>query len=332
MGFHHFARSLLENIAITFDDIDTFYQEYIMTQHIQKHDQLIKVGVSPLSWVNEVLDDLGKGTKADQCLSEAKTAGYAGVETSKIFPSDPSELKTLLHKHDLQLISGWYSGFLTEKSVEDEFKDVISHAELLKACGSSVMVYGECGHMAQDALDIPMSHRLTLSLDAWKHYGERLTLFAEKVKSEFDIRIAYHHHLMMVAEKLDEIRTLMNTTGDAVGLLLDTGHAYAGGFNYTDLISEFGSRINHIHLKDVRKNIFKDIKNRDASFNEGVRAGMFTVPGDGMIDYEPLAQFLKNSNYSGWILVEAEQDPAKANPLSMVSSAYQFIRKQILKN
>ncbi|CAI3959755.1 Sugar phosphate isomerase/epimerase (YcjR) (PDB:3KTC) (PUBMED:30742415) [Commensalibacter communis] len=142
------------------------------------------------------------------------------------------------------------------------------------------MVYGECGHMAQDALDIPMSHRLTLSLDAWKHYGERLTLFAEKVKSEFDIQIAYHHHLMMVAEKLDEIRTLMNTIGEAVGLLLDTGHAYAGGFDYAILISEFGSRIKHIHLKDVRGNIFKDIQNKDASFNEGVRAGMFTVPGD----------------------------------------------------
>ncbi|WP_024845698.1 myo-inosose-2 dehydratase [Paracoccus pantotrophus] len=291
----------------------------------------VRLGVSPLSWVNEVLDDLGKDTTAETCLTQASATGYAGVELSRIFPKEPAALKGLLGGHGLDLVSGWHSGFLADRTVEEEIAAVREHASLLKACGVSIMVYGECGRMPEKALDIGMSNRLRLGADEWAAYGERLTRFAQALHDEFGLGMAYHHHLMMVAETLDEVRAVMSASGPAVGLLLDTGHAFAAGYDYAVLIKEFGPRINHIHLKDVREQILADVRTGDLSFNDAVRAGLFTVPGDGAVDYGPLAGFLSEGAYSGWLVVEAEQDPQKAPPAATVERAYRFVTETILK-
>jgi inosose dehydratase len=290
----------------------------------------LRLGVSPLSWVNEVLEEFGRGTTAETCLSEAAAAGYAGVELSRIFPREPRALSSLLSGHGLRLVSGWHSGFLADRGVAAELEAVRAHAGLLQACGASVMVYGECGRMAENALDVPMSARLRLAREEVAAYGERLTRFAEALRDEFGLALAYHHHLMMVAETLDEIRAVMAATGPAVGLLLDTGHAAAGGFDYARLIEEFGPRINHIHLKDARAGVLAEVRARDLSFNDAVRAGMFTVPGDGMVDFGPLARFLDEGRYAGWLVVEAEQDPAKAPPAATVARAHGFVTERIL--
>ena len=137
--------------------------------------------------------------------------------------------------------------------------------------------------------------------------------------------MAYHHHLMMVAETFDEVSRLFDATGREVGLLLDTGHADAGGFDYPKLIGRFGDRIVHIHLKDVRGDVMADVRRTDRSFNDGVRAGMFTVPGDGRIDFAPLARFVRESGYRGWLVVEAEQDNTKAPPRAAVTRAFDTI-------
>jgi len=292
----------------------------------------LRLGISPLSWVNEVLDDLGKDTRAETCLSEAAAAGYAGVELSKIFPKeDPAALKALLDGYGLSLATGWYNGFLADRSVEEELQAVVGHAELLAGCGSQVLVYGECARMPDNALDIGMSARLQLAADEWPVYGERLTRFAETVQARFGLALSYHHHLMMVAETLDEVRTLMGNTSPDVGLLLDTGHAYAAGYDYSILIDEFGGRINHIQLKDVRADIMADVRARDLSFNAGVRAGMFTIPGDGVLDFTDMARFVKSGRYRGqWLVVEAEQDPQKAPPAETVARAFRFVTQHIL--
>lgn len=291
----------------------------------------VRLGVSPLSWVNEVLEDLGAGTSAEQCLSEAKAAGFEGVETSRIFPAEPAALGAALSRHGLDLVSGWHSGLLATGSVENEIESVRDHARLLAGCGAKVMVYGECAHMAENALDIPMGGRLELGRDAFASYGERLTRFAEAVRAEYGLGLAYHHHLMMVAERLDEVRAVMDASGEAVGLLLDTGHARAGGFDYSALIEAYAPRINHIHLKDVRGEVLARIRETGGSFNEGVRAGMFTVPGDGEVDFGPLARFIGSGRYSGWLVVEAEQDPRKAPPAETVTRARRFVSETILE-
>jgi inosose dehydratase len=291
---------------------------------------MVRVGVSPLSWVNEVLEDLGRGTSAETCLREAAEAGYQGVELSRIFPKKLGELAELLSRFGLQLISGWHSGFLADRSVAEELEAVEAHASLLRACGTDIMVYGECGSMVADALDVPMSRRLRMSPELVPGYGERLTRFAEALSDAYELRLAYHHHLMMVAERLDEVASVMDATGEAVGLLLDTGHAHAGGFSYHQLIERFPARINHIHLKDVRGPVMSEVRERDLTFNEGVRKGMFTVPGDGILDFGPLSQFVVGGTFKGWMVVEAEQDPVQAPPASAVKRARNFVRDHIL--
>lgn len=290
----------------------------------------MRLGISPLSWVNEVLEDLGRGTSAETILTDAKAAGFEGVELSRVFPNDPMQLSRMLFSHGLGFVSGWYSGFLADRTVEEELAAVSKHAGLLRTCGANVMVYGECGHMVDDALDVPLARRLRLPAERFAAYGARLTVFAEAVKDEFDLKLAYHHHLMMAAETLDEIRAVMSNTGPAVGLLLDTGHAAAAGFDYARLIDEFGPRINHIHLKDVRAEVMAKVRNEAISFNDGVRLGMFTIPGDGGVDFGPVARFVGTGTYSGWLVVEAEQDPSKAPPAETVARAYRHVTENIL--
>lgn len=292
---------------------------------------MLRLGVSPLSWVNEVLEDLGKGTTATTCLAEAAKAGYAGVELSRIFPRDAALLSGLLARHNLQLISGWHSGFLTDRSVAEELEAVRTHAALLRDCGASVMVYGECGCMAEAALDIPLDKRLRLAPEQIARYGASLTQFADALANEYGLALAYHHHLMMVAETLDEITAIMNASGPSVGLLLDTGHAAAAGFDYVRLIERFGDRINHIHLKDVRQTVLAKTHACGWSFNQAVRAGLFTVPGDGEVDFNPLSRFIANHGYCGWLVVEAEQDPALAPPRQTVERASHFVKEKIMK-
>jgi inosose dehydratase len=286
----------------------------------------VRLGVSPLSWINEVIEEFGRDTPAETCLREAAEAGYTGVETSRKLPTDPGALTELLGGFGLNLASGWHSGRLAEDGVEAEMTAVAHHARLLSAMGCKVMVYGETAMMADgDPLDVGMSARRIMSTDEVPAYARRLTDFAHRLMEEYGLRLAYHHHLMMVAETGDEIDRLMHRTGPEVGLLLDTGHAAAGGVDYTHLIERHGDRVAHIHLKDLRKDVFDRVRREDLSFNAGVRAGMFTVPGDGDLDFAPLARFVEDSGYAGWLVVEAEQDPALAPPLPAVSRAQTHI-------
>lgn len=286
-----------------------------------------KVGVSPLAWTNDVLDDLGGDIPLEVCLSEARAAGYTGVELGRKFPRQASALQPLLERHGLALVSGWHSGMLAESGVAEELDRVGAHADLLRAMGSSVMVYGECGCMLPgDPLSAPMSRRLTIAAGDLQAYASRLTEFGDRVQSRWGLRLAYHHHLMMVAETFDEVSALFDRVGSSVQLLLDTGHAAAAGFAPESLIARFGARIGHIHLKDVRRAVMDRVRTDDLSFNDGVRAGMFTVPGDGTIDFEPVARFVRESGYAGWLVVEAEQDPTRAPPLAMVSKGREHVR------
>ncbi len=286
----------------------------------------VRLGVSPLSWANDVLEDHGAGISLDTCLGDAADVGYQGVELGRKFPRDAATLGPLLQRFGLALASGWHSGFLAERSVEAEMAAVADHAALLKALGASVMVYGECAMMAPGSpLDAPMLHRQLMPKTDVAAYAARLTEFGRRLKGEYGLTLAYHHHLMMVAETFDEVSRLFDVAGRDAGLLLDTGHAHAGGFDSAKLIERFGDRIVHIHLKDVRDAVMGDVRKSNRSFNESVRAGMFTAPGDGRIDFAPVADFVRRSGYRGWMVVEAEQDPAAAPPKPAVARAFQHI-------
>jgi inosose dehydratase len=285
----------------------------------------VHLGVSPLSWTNDVLIELGGHIPLEICLSDAAEIGYEGVELGRKFPRNSRELLPILSKHQLELIGGWYSGFLTERSVTEEWKAAAAHIELLKNCGSRILVYGECGLMVGDSpWDEALSKKPAFKQIDLAAYAHKLGDFALRLK-EAGITLAYHYHLKMVVEKAQEIEAFCQKTRPEVGLLLDTGHAYAAGADYSHILRNFGSRIVHIHLKDVRRKVLERARQNDCSFNSAVRDGMFTVPGDGDIDFSPIGEFIRTSGYRGWVVVEAEQDPAKAAPRPYAEKACRFV-------
>lgn len=287
----------------------------------------VRLGVSPLSWANDVLEDLGENITLEECLTDASAVGYKGIELGRKFPRQSEILRTQLDSHGLALVSGWHSGQLAERGVDAEMTAVAPHADLLRAMGCNVLVYGEVAKMTPGApLDAPMTERLIMRKEDVAGYASRITEFANRLFSKYGLTLAYHHHLMMVAETFDEISRLFDRVGEHAGLLLDTGHAVAAGFDYERLIDRLGDRIVHIHLKDVRASIMREVQDRNLSFNAGVRQGMFTVPGDGDVDFQPLARFVRAGGYKGWLVVEAEQDPTVAPPKPAVARAFNFLR------
>ncbi|MEB6336125.1 myo-inosose-2 dehydratase [Serratia rhizosphaerae] len=290
----------------------------------------LRIGVSPLSWTNDVLQDLGDDIPLTTCLREAAAAGYQGIELGRKFPRTRQELQPLLDVAGLQLASGWFSGFLAERDATEELAAVHDHAQLLQALGCEVMVYGECGAMPEDSpLDLPLSRSPALSQVPVAEYAARVSDFARLLRLHYGLRLAYHHHLMMLVERDGEVHDFLQACDEQVGIVLDCGHAAAAGVDIARLIERYGERIIHIHLKDVRGDILQAVLAQDMSFNQAVRQGLFTVPGEGVVDYRPVIDFLRHSAYCGWIIIEAEQDPRCAPPFMTVSRARDWIRRQI---
>ena len=289
----------------------------------------IQLGVSPLSWTNDVLADLGGDIPLETCLKDAAEIGYEGVELGRRFPKEGEKLSPLLSGYGLRLVGGWHSGFLAKRSVQEEWNAAVDHVRLLKECGSRILVYGECGLLTGSSpWDEALSKRPHLRTIELPTYAKKLGEFAIRLK-ETGITLAYHYHLKMLVETGEEIDAFCESTRDEVGLLLDTGHAYAAGADYAEIIRKWGPRIVHIHLKDVRREIMEQARKNDWSFNSAVRQGIFTVPGDGDVDFSAIGEFLRTSGYHGWAVVEAEQDPAKAPPRSYTEKAYYYVRKLI---
>lgn len=273
----------------------------------------VRLGINPLTWTNDDLPSLGAETSLETCLREARAAGYTGVELGNKFPRQADVLRPILRDHDLDLVSGWYSGRLLERDVDAEWDAMRAHFALLHALNCNVMVFAEvtrCTHGDQLA---PMSQRPLLPEREWGRFAERLTALAERMQRE-GLRMAYHHHMGTVVQSVQDIDRMMANTGEAVGLLLDTGHlTYAGG-DPVQMAAKYAARIAHVHCKDVRRSVLERSRNRDQSFLNSVLDGVFTVPGDGMVNYRRVLEPVARSGYSGWLVVEAEQDPAVAIP------------------
>ena len=290
----------------------------------------VRIGINPLTWTNDDLPSLGADTPLEVCLSEARQAGYSGIELGNKFPRKASVLGPILQQHDISLVSGWYSARLLERSVEDEIEAMQDHLNLLRALGSSVMVVAEvsgCIHGDQSA---PLSQRPRMTEAQWVEYAARMTQLADYMAGE-GVKMAYHHHMGTVIETEAEVDKLMTMTGDNVGLLLDTGHITFAGGDALAVAKKHAQRIKHVHCKDIRPGVLKDNLNRDSAFLNAVLEGVYTVPGDGSIDYLPIFEVLKTVNYSGWIVVEAEQDPAIANPLTYAKMGYEYLSSNLTK-
>ena len=281
----------------------------------------LRLGMSPISWSNDDLPQLGGDTPLEVCLSETREAGFVGTETGGKFPKQADALAGVLADHDLALVSGWYSGTLINNDLESELDRIADQLALFKAVGASVIVYGETYETVQNRQERPLSSRPKLDDFDVAAYGRRLTALAEHCAGE-GVPLTFHHHMGTAVETEAELDAVMNATGEAVGLLLDTGHlVFAGGDNAA-VIAKHGNRINHFHTKDIRADVLAGIDRNAESFLDCVLKGVFTVPGDGMIDYDDIMKRLFDVGYEGWVIIEAEQDPAKANPLEYAKMGY----------
>ncbi|WP_111805492.1 myo-inosose-2 dehydratase [Aeromonas allosaccharophila] len=286
----------------------------------------VQLGINPLTWTNDDLPSLGADTPLEACLSEGKQAGFAGFELGNKFPRQASVLGPILARHQLKLVSGWYSGELLSRSVEEEIAAVQDHLTLLRELGSNVMVFAEVTGCIHGNQQMPVHLRPIFPAERWEEYGRKLTEFARYTLSQ-GVKIAYHHHMGTVIETEQDIDNLMRHTGDEVGLLLDTGHLTFAGADPVAVAKRWAKRINHVHCKDVRAKVLADVKNRKLSFLDSVLAGVYTVPGDGCVDYGALFPILKANGYQGWLVVEAEQDPAIAHPFTYASMGYKNLHR-----
>lgn len=286
----------------------------------------IRIGINPLTWTNDDLPSLGAETSLETCLREAREAGYTGIELGNKFPRIAAQLKPILQAHDLQLVSGWYSAHLLERDVDAEWDAMSAHFELLHALGCEVMVFAEVSRCTHGDQRAPLSQRPHITKADWPRFGERMTRLAERMRSA-GLRLAYHHHMGTVVQSAADIDNLMQVTGDAVGLLLDTGHlTYAGG-DPAQFAQRYASRLAHVHCKDVRRSVLERARNEDTSFLNAVLDGVFTVPGDGMVDYRSVLQPVARNGYRGWLVVEAEQDPSVATPIVYAKMGHQHLSR-----
>ena len=149
-----------------------------------------------------------------------------------------------------------------------------------------------------------------------------------KIAADCGFQMCFHHHMATVVQTIEETRRLLeNTDPRYVYLCYDTGHFTFSGEDAVAAAKEFAPRIGHVHLKDIRKEKMEQAYREGFAFRQSVLEGCFTVPGDGFVDYPGVFAALEAAGYEGWLLVEAEQDPAKANPLEYALKARDYIRK-----
>ncbi|UXM94420.1 myo-inosose-2 dehydratase [Bartonella sp. HY329] len=282
-----------------------------------------RLGIAPIAWSNDDLPELGGQTTLDTCLEESAEAGFKGVETGGKFPKTAAALKPELDKYGLSLASGWYSGTVLDASddLAAEKDKVIEQLELFRTLGAACLAYGETSGTIQNKRNAPLNTRRVLNEDEIKVYGRRLTKFAEFC-ADHGVPLGFHHHMGTAIESEHDLDLLMKHTGEAVGLLYDTGHMQFAGGDIYRTIKNHGSRIIHFHAKDLRMPVINSLDWSKQSFLDAVLLGAFTVPGDGNIDFIKVVQTLADVGYEGWFIVEAEQDPDKAPPAKMAQIGY----------
>lgn len=288
---------------------------------------MILYGTNPIAWSNDDDRTLGADIPLETCLREAAEIGFDGIEKGHKMPNDPGELKATLGRHRLRFVSGWHSLNLLARSVEDEARAIQPHLDLLKALGCKVCIVCETSNAIHGDDAVALADRPVLPDAGWPGFGAALEEVARRTAAQ-GLTLVYHHHMGTIVQSEHEIDRLMAVTGPATHLLLDTGHCWFGGGDPARVARSHMARIAHIHAKNVRPAVRHDVETRRLSFLQGVRAGVFTVPGDpeGGVDFLPVLKVAADHDYRGWLVIEAEQDPARRKPFEYQSMGLKALR------
>jgi inosose dehydratase len=282
----------------------------------------VGLGINPITWTNDDMPELGGDIPLETCLAETHAAGYSGTELGGRFPRTSDVLGPILASHALKLVSGWFDGRIFERDVAEEFGVAEPHLTLLRDLGCKFVVYADTSGRRGFP---PISQRPVLADGDWPEYGRKVTALAERMAA-FGVRMAFHHHMGTIVESETDIDRLMASTGEAAGLLFDTGHCLFAGGDPAVVLQRHVARVVHVHCKDARRAVMDRAVAEDMNFLQAIMEGVFTVPGDGCIAFAPLLRRLHEAGYAGWLVVEAEQDPRKAHPLTYARMGYRNLR------
>ena len=290
----------------------------------------VKLGIAPIAWTNDDMPDLGKENTFEQCVSEMALAGFTGSEVGNKYPKDPEVLKKALELRGVEICNQWFSSFLITKPFEEVEKEFRAQLTFLKAMGAKVIGASEQSHSVQGQMDTPVfGHKYEMNDEEWDTFCTGMNKLGKIAKEEYGIALTFHHHMGTVVQSLAEVDRMMeNTDPEYVSLLFDTGHFTYCGEDPLEVVKKYVHRIKHVHLKDIRPEVVEQVKKENMSFLAGVRAGAFTIPGDGCINYDPIFKVLEDAGYEGYMVVEAEEDPPKANPLEDAIRARKFIAEK----
>lgn len=286
----------------------------------------IKLGIAPIAWTNDDMPDLGAENTFRQCVSEMALAGFSGCEVGNKYPTDTKELKKQLNMRGLRISNQWFSSFILTKPMQEVEKDFVARCAFLREMGADVIGASEQSYSVQGLTDTPVfGGKYVMNDKEWEKLVAGLNRLG-MIARGMGIKLTFHHHMGTVVQTAEEVDRLMEMTDPEVfSLLFDTGHLAYCGEDVVEVLKKHAKRVGHVHLKDIRPAIVKRVKEKNLSFLQGVREGAFTVPGDGAIDFAPVFEILDKTGYEGWMIVEAEQDPAKADPLEYALKARKYI-------
>lgn len=265
----------------------------------------VKLGIAPIAWTNDDMPDLGKENTFEQCVSEMALAGFTGSEVGNKYPKDPEVLKKALELRGVEICNQWFSSFLITKPFEEVEKEFRAQLTFLKAMGAKVIGASEQSHSVQGQMDTPVfGHKYEMNDEEWDIFCTGMNKLGKIAKEEYGIALTFHHHMGTVVQSLAEVDRMMeNTDPEYVSLLFDTGHFTYCGEDPLEVVKKYVHRIKHVHLKDIRPEVVEQVKKENMSFLAGVRAGAFTIPGDGCINYDPIFKVLEDAGYEDiWLL------------------------------
>lgn len=285
------------------------------------------LGITPTGWTNDDMPMLGNDISFEQCVSEMALAGFQGCSIGHRFPTDRAVLKRELARRGLRVSEPWVSTLFTAKEMRDRtVENFKQQMAFMQDMGGTDIVVAELAHAVHQQPVAPIPNKPVFTDDQWKALADGLNELGQ-LAAAAKMRLSYHHHMGTGVMTRQEVDRLMASTDPAtVHLLLDTGHLYWAGGDPLDMARAYATRIGHVHLKDIRKDVLDRCTAARLSFLESVVEGAFTVPGDGVIDFKPILQTLADAGYEGWLVVEAEQDAAKANPLDYARKARTYLR------
>jgi inosose dehydratase len=291
----------------------------------------VPLGITPTLWWNDDFISIDNGIKFEQCVSEMALAGFEGCSIGHKYPTDPAVLTAELELRGLRVSEPWVSTYFTIGMERQTLTLFRRQMDFLEQVGGTDMVVAEFGQ-AVNPLSLPVFlDRPKFNEQQWDTLCTGMNELGKMAK-ERGMRLCYHPHMgtgVMIQDEID--RLMKGTDEDLVHLLFDSGHLEFAGVSALCIAKQYGRRIKHIHLKNVRRPIVDIARDQNYSFQDAVEAGVFTVPGDpaGAIDFPPIFQALAAANFEGWLVIEAEQDPKKANPLFYAKMARDFLRKEL---